>query len=196
MDSPKSEATQLLIAVGEGDRDAGAKLLPLLYAELRRLAEARLAKLPPGQTLQATALVHEAYLRLVSKSDPGWNGKAHFFGAAAQAMRDILVEQARRKGRIKHGSGKKPDPLEGDTPEPLHLSVDPEEILSLDAALRRMKEEHPRAAEVVMYRYFAGLDSEQIAGVLEVSARTVERDWRFARAWLRRAVEEGGGPGG
>ncbi len=196
MDSAPTETTRLLVALGEGDKAASARLLPILYTELRRLAEARLAKLPRGQTLQATALVHEAYLRLVGTTDPGWNGKAHFFGAAAQAMRDILVEQARRKGRIKHGSGKKPVPLDDQTPDLLQISADPEEILSLDTALRRMTEEHPRAAEVVMYRYFAGLDSEQTASVLEISARTVERDWRFAKAWLRRAIEDlGGGPG-
>ena len=193
MDSGPTETTRLLSAVGEGDQAAAEKLLPILYSELRRLAGARLSRLPPGQTMQATALVHEAYLRLVGDSDPGWNGKAHFFGAAAQAMRDILVEQARRKGRIKHGSGKKPGSLDDQTPDLLQIAVDPEEILSLDAAIRRMKEEYPRASEVVMYRYFAGLDSEQTAEVLGISSRTVERDWRFARAWLRRAIEIEGG---
>ncbi len=164
----------------------------MLYSELRRLAEARLARLPAGQTLQATALVHEAFLRLVGEEDPGWDGRAHFFGAAARAMRDILVDQARRKGRLKHGGGHRRVALEDAVPT---LSQEEEatitdEIVSLDAALRRMEEEYPRAAEVVMYRYFAGLDSEQTASILGVSARTVEREWRFARAWLRRAIED------
>jgi len=187
-----SEATRVILAAASGDRDAAEALLPMLYSELRRLAEARLARLPAGQTLQATALVHEAFLRLVGEEDPGWDGRAHFFGAAARAMREILVDQARRKGRLKHGGGHRRVALEDAVPT---LSQEEEatitdEIVSLDAALRRMEEEYPRAAEVVMYRYFAGLDSEQTASILGVSARTVEREWRFARAWLRRAIED------
>ncbi len=188
----KSEATRVIQAAAAGDRNAAEALLPMLYSELHRLAEARLERLPAGQTLQATALVHEAFLRLVGEEDPGWDGKAHFFGAAARAMRDILVDQARRKGRLKHGGGRRRVALEDAVAT---LSQEEEatitdEIVSLDAALRRMEEEYPRAAEVVMYRYFAGLDSEQTASILGVSTRTVERDWRFARAWLRRAIED------
>ena len=192
MASIEEQNTRLVRALGEGDPVAAEQLLPMLYQELRRLAQARLSRLPAGQTIQATALVHEAYLRLVGENDPGWNGKAHFFGAAAMAMRDILVEQARRKGRIKHGGGHIRQQLNDQTPDKEETSLDPDEILSLDASLRRMKEDHPRAADVVLYRYFAGLDSEQTGAVLGVSARTVERDWRFARAWLRRAIDEGG----
>ncbi len=188
----KSEATRVIQAAAAGDRNAAEALLPMLYSELHRLAEARLERLPAGQTLQATALVHEAFLRLVGEEDPGWDGKAHFFGAAARAMRDILVDQARRKGRLKHGGGRRRVALEDAVAT---LSQEEEatitdEIVSLEAALRRMEEEYPRAAEVVMYRYFAGLDSEQTASILGVSTRTVERDWRFARAWLRRAIED------
>lgn len=164
----------------------------MLYSELRRLAESRLARLPAGQTLQATALVHEAFLRLVGEEDPGWDGRAHFFGAAARTMRDILVDQARRKGRLKHGGGCRRVALDDAVAmiSKNEESTITDEIVSLDAALRRMEEEHPRAAEVVMYRYFAGLNSEQTASILGVSARTVEREWRFARAWLRRAIED------
>jgi len=183
------EATRLLRAINAGDDRAAAELLPLLYTELRRLAEARMRRLPPGQTLQATALVHEAYLRLIGEEDPGWNGRGHFFGAAAQAMRDILVEQARRKSRKKHGGDLVRRELGDEAPADLDFDIAPEDLLAVNDALDRMKELHPRPAEVVMYRYFAGLSSDVIGDLLGVSGRTIERDWRFARAWLHRAIE-------
>lgn len=184
------EVTQLLVAAGEGDRRAASTLLPVVYTELRRLATARLAALPPQQTLQPTALVHEAYLRLVGESDPGWNGRAHFFGAAAQAMRDILVEQARRKSRRRHGGDANRVPMPGELPETIVTELSTDEMLALDVAIRRLHEQHPRAAQVVMYRYFAGLSNELAAELMETSTRTIERDWRFARAWLHRELHD------
>ncbi len=199
MDSPDGSAdstqvTTLLKAMDAGDRQAAVELLPVLYDSLRQLAESRLARLPPGQTLQPTALVHEAYLKLVGDADPGWDNRGHFFGAAAQAMRDILVDRARRKGRIKHGGERRrvdfPDHLaaivEHDRPD--------EEILSVDRVLERMKEEHPEQAEIVLLRYFAGLTNEQAAEVLGLSTQTVERRWRFARAWLMHAMGDDWNP--
>ena len=179
-----SDVTMLCEAIGDGDQRAAAELLPRVYRELRRLASARLAKLPPGQTLQTTALVHEAYLRLVGGADPGWNGRAHFFGAAAQAMRDILVDQARRKASLKHGGGHK---RVGEIEElPIEVGgVARDHMLELDEALARLEKLDPRKARVVMLRYFAGLEPTTIAELLDVSARTVERDWRFARSWLQ-----------
>lgn len=174
---------------GVGPRRAASELIPLLYAELRRLAESRLSKLPPGQTLQPTALVHEAYLRLVRDQDPGWDGRAHFFGAAAQAMRDILVEQARSKSRLKRGGDRRRVELSEETLGGASFDVPADELLALDSALDRLREEHPRPAQIVMYRYFAGLTSEATAEVLDMSKRTVERDWRFAQAWMRDALD-------
>lgn len=193
------EPTRALEALLSGEKDAAETLLPLLYGELKRLAEHRLSRLPAGQTLQATALVHEAYMRLVGDKDPGWQGRGHFFGAAARAMRDILVERARHKGRLKRGGGRR----RLDMDEGMEISheggagsddgaFDEGQILSLDRALRRMETQYPRASEIVMYRSFAGLDSEQIAAIMGISSRTVERDWRFARAWLHRAIESDG----
>ncbi|MHC5024817.1 MAG: ECF-type sigma factor [Planctomycetota bacterium] len=188
--------TALLAALGSGDRKVAGDLLPLVYEELRRLARSRLARLAPGQTLQATALVHEAYLRLVGRDDPAWDGRGHFFGAAARAMRDILVEQARRKSRRRHGGDRRrvsTEEAEGEIP--IECDLDSEELLALDGAIERLREQHPRAAEVTMLRYFAGLSAPVAADVLQVSVRTVERDWRFARAWLHREVSESAGNG-
>ncbi len=186
--------TTLLNAIGAGDRQAASELLPLLYDNLRQLAEYRLARLSPGQTLQPTALVHEAYLKLVGEDDPGWDNRGHFFGAAAQAMREILVDQARRKGRIKHGGDRKRIELPPDLAATAGGNEPDEEILSVDRVLDRMKREHPRQAEIVLLRFFAGLTNEQTAEALDVSSRTVERDWRFARAWLTNAMRSGPEP--
>ena len=179
------DVTQILGAVARGEKQAAEKLLPLVYAELRRLAEARMAKTPPGGTLQPTALVHEAYLRLVGSGDPGWKGRHHFFGAAAQAMRDILVEQARRKARLKRGGDRKRVNLD---PDELAAEPQPEEILAVDEALGRLEQEDPRSAEIVLMRYFAGLTEGEIAAGLGLSERTVRREWRYARSWLQREL--------
>ncbi|MCZ6836873.1 MAG: ECF-type sigma factor [Planctomycetota bacterium] len=182
------EVTRLLQSIGEGNQHAAADLLPLVYAELRRLAASRMAHLPPGQTLQPTALVHDVYLELVGQEDPGWNSRAHFFGAAAQAMREILVDQARRKSRRKHGGDRKREVLADDQPAMTEIEMPPVDVLALDEALDRMKTEHPRRTEVLMLRFFAGLSAEQTAEVLKTSARTIERDWQFARVWLHREL--------
>jgi RNA polymerase sigma factor (TIGR02999 family) len=165
-----------------GDEEqAAADLLPALYAELRRLAAALTAQRGPGQTLTPTALVHEAYLRLVKSEDPGWQGRRHFFGAAAQAMREILIEQARRKGRLKRGGGGRRIELA----EGLAWIEPPaDDILALDEAIERLRAEDARLAEIVMLRYYSGLSVEETAHVVGVSVSTLTRDWRFARAWL------------
>jgi RNA polymerase sigma factor (TIGR02999 family) len=184
--SPMSEVTRILSAVEEGDPHAAEQLLPLVYDELRKLAAARLAQEKPGQTLQATALVHEAYLRLVDVPDAQrWNGRGHFFAAAAEAMRRILVENARRKGRGKHGGGRQRMDLAG-----LELAVElpVDNLLAFDEALEALAGRDPAMAQLVKLHCFAGLSVEQAAEVLHVSARTAYRDWAFARAWLYRAV--------
>jgi RNA polymerase sigma factor (TIGR02999 family) len=158
-----------------------AELLPKVYAELRRLAAALTAQLPPGQTLQPTALVHEAYLRLVRDQDPGWKGRRHFFGAAAQAMREILVDQARRKGSRKRGGGARRVELS----EGLALIEPPsDDLLALDEAIQQLQAQKPPLAEIVLLRYYAGLSVEETAKVIGRSISTVTRDWRVARAWL------------
>src|SRR5262245_11589675 len=157
------------------------ELLPDVYAELRQLAAAMTGKLRPGQTLQPTALVHEAYLRLVRDKDPGWEGRRHFFGAAAQAMREILIEQARRKGSRKWGG----DVRRIDLSDGLALIEPPaENLLALDEAIERRHAEKPHLAEVVRLRYYTGLTVEETADVVGRSVSSVTRDWRFARAWL------------
>ncbi len=174
-----------------GEKQPAADLLPLLYTELRRLAAAYTGKLPPGQTLQPTALVHEAYLKLVRDHDPGWQGRRHFFGAAAQAMRNILVDQARRKASHKHGgAGHRVELAEG-----MAVIAPPaDDVLALDEAIEQLEKQDARLAEVVRLRYYAGLSVEETAAVLGVSESTLKRDWRFARAWLARRM--GAGPAG
>jgi RNA polymerase sigma factor (TIGR02999 family) len=177
-----TDVTRILAAIERGDPEAAEALLPLVYEELRTLAAHRLAQEKPGQTLQATALVHEAYLRLVGDDGrPGWNGRGHFFAAAAEAMRRILVESARRKGRVRHGGGRRQVTLD-------RLDLAEEEasrtILDLDEALDRLAAEEPSAAELVKLRYFAGLTTEQAAEALGISVRTANRDWAYAKAWL------------
>ncbi|RMF81738.1 MAG: sigma-70 family RNA polymerase sigma factor [Planctomycetota bacterium] len=179
--------TQLLDAAKAGDRSAARDLLPLVYEELRKLAAARMARLPAGQTLQATALVHEAYIRVVGESDPGWDSRAHFFGAAARAMRNILVDRARRKGRVRHGGDLKRVEYDEGALGMQRTSVD---VLALDEALARLEASDARKAQIVSLRCFAGLSVDEIAQLLQVSSRTIERDWRFARAWLARELGE------
>jgi RNA polymerase sigma factor (TIGR02999 family) len=181
-----ADVTRLLDAAAAGDARAAADLLPAVYAELRKLAAARLAAEPAGHTLDPTALVHEAYVRLV-RPDPAqaWNGRGHFFGAAAEAMRRILVEAARRKARARHGGGFRRRELHPDispAPEPAA------DLLALDAALRKFADRYPVHARLVELRYFAGLTGEQAAAVLDLSASTADRHWVFARAWLRREL--------
>jgi RNA polymerase sigma factor (TIGR02999 family) len=173
--------TVLLAAARQGDPSAAEELLPLVYAELRRLAQVYLAKAPPGNTFQATALVHEAYLRLVGDADPGWEGRRHFFGAAARAMRNILVDQARRKGTHKRGKGQKRLEL---TDEVLPIEAPSGDVLALHEALERLEQSDPRKAELVMLHHFAGLTMPEAAEAMGISLSTAEREWRFTRALL------------
>jgi RNA polymerase sigma factor (TIGR02999 family) len=182
---PDGEVTRILQAAEAGDAQAAAALLPLVYGELRRLARARMARMAPGTTLQPTALVHEAYIRLVGKDDPNLGqNRRQFFAAAAQAMRDILVEQARRRKRLKRGGDRERVALDlGEFAEvPLQSPV--EDILALDEALRQLEQDEPRLVEVVKLRFFAGLTTQETAAALELSVPTIERDWRFARTLL------------
>jgi RNA polymerase sigma factor (sigma-70 family) len=191
-----SDVTRILSAIDAGDPHAAEQLLPLVYDELRKLAAAKLAQEKPGQTLQATALVHEAYLRLVGEPSPSppprsgegeggrgphWNGRGHFFAAAAQAMRNILVDNARHKRRKKHGGGRNRVALDVELPAP---PDDADGLLALDEALSRLAEEDPAAARVVQLRYFAGLSIEEAAQALGISRAHAYRQWTFARAWL------------
>ncbi len=165
-----------------------AELLPVLYDELRNLAAALTARLPPGQTLQPTALVHEAYLRLVKNKDPGWESRRHFFGAAAQAMRNILVDQARQKASLKHGgAARRIDLVSG------LAWIEPpnSDLLALDEAIQQLHAADSRLAEIVQLRYYAGLSVEETAKIVGVSVTTLKRDWRFARAWLAERLGAG-----
>jgi RNA polymerase sigma factor (TIGR02999 family) len=181
-----SEVTRILSAIDRGDPRAAEQLLPLVYNELRKLAAARLAHEKPGQTLQATALVHEAYLRLVGTDQAQqWNCKGHFFAAAAGAMRRILVEQARRKQAGKRGGERRRVALT----EGLAISEPPaEDVLAVDEAIQQLQADKPHLAEIAMLRYFAGLSADETAAVLSVSASTLARERRFARAWLVRRL--------
>jgi RNA polymerase sigma factor (TIGR02999 family) len=172
----------------DDQKRAAANLLAEVYAELRRVAAGLMSRLAPGQTLQPTALVHEAYLRLVRGRDPGWEGRRHFFGAAARAMREILIEQARRKASGKHG-GKGQRVELGDGVAWVEPPAD--DLLALDEAITQLQAEEPHLAEIVMLRYYTGLTVEETAQVLGESDRTVYRDWRRARAWLARKLDEG-----
>ena len=184
-----AQLTRVIRAINEGDPKAASELLPLVYTELRKLARSMMAKTPPGNTLQTTALVHEAYLRLVGEEDPGWNGRGHFFGAAAQAMRQILVDQARRKASTKHGGGRRRAEA-GDW----ELAIEPPaiDILALDEALERLEQEEPRTARIVILRYFAGLSEKETAAVLDLSLSTIQREWNFARTLLFTQLSDGG----
>ncbi len=175
--------TRLLEAAHRGEPHAAEELLPLVYAELRKLAAARLVNEKPGQTLDATALVHEAYLRLVG--DQQFDGRGHFFAAAAEAMRRILVEQARRRKALKRGGGAEREQVE---PDQIASPTPDDELLALNDALDLFAAQHPEKAELVKLRYFAGLTADQAAAVLEMSASTADRHWAYARAWLKRAM--------
>lgn len=179
--------TQMLTAAARGDREAAAKLLPLVYDELRNLARARMKHVRPGQTLEPTALVHEAYMRIVGGADPGWAHRGHFFAAAAGAMRDILVEQARRRASLKRGGDRQR--VDAEEAEPV-IEPPTEDVLAVHEALERLEAEDPRKRQVINLRYFAGLSNEETAAALGVSIGTVERDWRYIRAWLKRALGE------
>jgi RNA polymerase sigma factor (TIGR02999 family) len=174
---------RLISGPNAGAPQRAEELLPLLYEELRALARARLAREAPGQTIQATVLVHEAYLRLVGDRDPGWNGRRHFFGAAALAMRRILVEQARRKARLRHGGGRAKEDL--DEQAAAAIEAPRADLVALDEALCRLEAQDPRKGQIVNLRYFAGLSAEHTAEALGVSLGTVEREWRFIKAWLQ-----------
>jgi RNA polymerase sigma factor (TIGR02999 family) len=184
-----NDVTRILSAIEQGDPQAAAQLLPLVYDELRHLAAQKLSHETPGQTLDATALVHEAYLRLVD-GDEGqrWDNRGHFFAAAAEAMRRILVENARRKKRERHGGGRQRLDLAEVDPT---ASTPPDELLALDEALTRLAEEDPQAAEVVKLRYFAGLSVEEAAQALGISRAQAYRQWTYAKAWLRCVVRGG-----
>ncbi|UCE59737.1 MAG: sigma-70 family RNA polymerase sigma factor [Phycisphaerales bacterium] len=173
--------TRVLQAAAHGDVEAASHLLPQVYEELRKSARARLKKVPAGNTLQATALVHEAYLRVVGEADPGWDNRGHFFAAAAQAMRDILVEQARRKASIKHGGDRRRV-----SESPVDPAVDPpsEELLAVDEALRLLEQHDPRKGRIANLRFFARMTTAETAAALGISVGTVGREWRYIRTWL------------
>lgn len=189
-ESTHSSAAGRVAAALRGERAWSADaLLPAVYDELRRLAGTHLAQLAPGQTLQATALVHEAWIRMAGPGDPGWECRAHFYGAASRAMRDILVEQARRKSRLKRGGAwTRSASVEIAAPEP---GAEPADLLALDEALTRLEAFHPLGAQIVSLRFFAGLTVDEVARSLGLSVRRVERTWRFARSWLQREVALG-----
>jgi len=176
-----SDVTRLLGAIDHGDSKAAAELLPLVYDELRRLAAARMAHESPGQTLQATALVHEAWLRLVGSNETQWNSRGHFFGAAAEAMRRILLERARKKRRMRHGGQLQRVDLEQVT---LATQDSDDVVIAIHEALEKLASESPQKAEIVKLRYFGGLEHAEIAEVLGISEPTVRRHWAYARSWL------------
>ncbi len=183
-----SDVTRILNAIEQGDARAADKLLPLVYEELRLLAAQKMSQEPPGQTLQATALVHEAYIRLVEGADPNWNSRGHFFRAAAEAMRRILVENARRKKTLKRGGGgSKIEFLETDLP----IQGPSDEICALDESLTKLSEKNPPLAEVVKLYYFAGLNLDQVAAIQGKSRLTTGKHLAYGRAWLHREISKG-----
>ncbi len=191
-----NDVTRVLSAIGDGDPHAAERLLPLVYEELRRLAGNRLARESPGQTLQATALVHEAYLRLVASGggdasgDRHWNSRGHFFGAAAEAMRRILVERARHKRSLKAGGDRRRLDVADIEPAIADPGID---LLALNDVLDKLEEHDRRKAELVKLRFFAGLTTEEAAQALGISTSTAHADWAYARCWLRLELEAGTG---
>ena len=183
-----SDVTHLLHAIEHGDAHAAGELLPLVYEELRKLAASRMVNEAPGQTLQPTALVHEAWLRLTGTEEKKvWNSRGHFFGAAAEAMRRILVDRARQKARIRHGGGLERVNLEDVT---LATADSDETVLAINEALEKLARESPQKAEIVKLRYFVGMENREIAQALGTSLSTVERSWAFARSWLFRELKK------
>ena len=176
-----NELTQVLQAIRRGDGQASGELLPLVYNELRQLAMARMAQEAAGQTLQATALVHEAWLRMVGDGDRTWRNRAHFFGAAAEAMRRILVENARRKSRLKRGGGQMR--LNIDDVD-LSAATPDDKVLLMDEALEQLQAQDAEKARIVVQKFFGGLTNEEVAESMGVTERTVERQWAYAKAWL------------
>lgn len=185
--SGPANLTQVLDAAVSGDKQAAEDLLPILYGELRRLAHTYMSRQSDGHTLQTTALVHEAYMRLVGDQDPGWYGRGHFFGAAAQAMRQILIEQARRRGAKKRGGEAHRVDLSAVEPE---IAPPSDDILALNEALTELEAADPRKARLVMLRYFAGLTLPEAAAAMDISVSTAEREWRFARALLFTQIKD------
>jgi len=182
-----SDLRKLISAAADGDRVASEQLLPLVYDQLRRLARSRIAALAPGQTLQATALVHEAYVRVAGSEGEGWSSRNHFFAAAANAMRNILVEQARRKSARKHGGGRKRSELE---PDEIPIKVPHEQILVVNDAMERLEASDVRKAKLLKLRYFGGLSLKECGAALGLSLSSIEREWRFIKAWLLKEIGE------
>lgn len=179
------DVTRIIDALGRGDVRAADELLVAVYQELRKLAAARLSQEPPGRTLQATALVHEAYIRLIGAADQDWQSRGHFFAAAAEAMRRILIERARLKNRSKHGGDLQKIDLDDAT---LAIEGPSDDIIAVDEALAKLERAEPAVAKLVKMRYFAGLRLEEIAKILGISGRTADRYWAYARAWLHREI--------
>jgi len=186
MAEPKEQVTRILKAAGAGDPRAADELLPLVYEELRKLARQQMAHEPPGQTLQPTALVHEAYVRLVDAKNVRWDSRGHFFAAAARAMRQILVNRALRRRALKRGGDRRRVSLDG--VEPIADDWPPDQVVALDEALDRLERVDPRKTKIVMLRFFAGLTIEETAEALGISRTTVKDEWRFAKAWLYREI--------
>ena len=184
--APYAAVRQALEAATRKEPQAAQELLPLVYNELRRIASSRMV---PGQTLQATALVHEAWLEVVGEKDPGWDGRAHFFAAAAQAMREVLIDQARRRSALKRGGDRTREPL--DPQLELQADLPFEDLLALDEALDELRKRDSGLERVVALRFFAGLTMSEVAETLGISMWQVEERWRFARAWLRRRLDQG-----
>lgn len=183
-----SDVTRILSVIEVGDSEASEQLLPLVYDELRKLAAAKLAREAPGQTLQATALVHEAYVRLVEgDAVPHWNSRAHFFAAAAEAMRRILIDRARKKQRLKHGGGRRRIDFESIFPA---TEASAESLLAMDDALSKFSEENPKKAELIRLRYYANCSLAEAAELLGISTATANRYWSYARAWLYKELRE------
>jgi RNA polymerase sigma factor (TIGR02999 family) len=181
-----SEVTLILKAIERGEKHSSEELIPLVYNELRRVAAVQLAAEPAGQTLQPTALVHEAWVRLIGGQEQTWENRAHFFGAAAEAMRRIMIERARRKSAIKHGGGQERVNIEkfdiADT-------LPDEKVLLVDEALERLKAEEPEMAQIVVLKFFGGLTNEEIVAITGKSDRTIRRQWDYAKAWLFKCIQ-------